>query len=164
MRQLTWPELFLLCSLGLMAGGLVVTFFVPGGAGASRAEAWYDGHPTAYWRSEIRAWRSGRQPPPAIVSRRDTRSVPVLVELLRDPDSSMRLVAIDALASLGPDARTAIPALRKACGDTVTGEAARKALRQIDPQARDDEEPVGPVVAPPRRMGGVRPLKSERYQ
>ena len=155
MHRLTWPELFLLCSLGLMAGGLAITFVPLTRVGRGGGTASFDGHPTAYWRQRIRAWReetqqlppgivSRRAVPPGIVSRRDPRAVPVLVELLRDPDSRTRLAAIEALGAIGPSAREAVPALRRACEDRVTDTAARNALRQIEPPRVDGASHDGP--------------------
>jgi hypothetical protein len=137
MRHLTWPEWFLISSLGLMAAGLAVTFFPVGHAGA-RDSASFQGQATPYWRAEIKAWLGrGQMVSPPLVAYRDPKAIPVLVDLVRDKDPAIRKAAIDALGEMGPRARDALPVLRQAANDPVTGTAAGNAVNQIE--ARDSE-------------------------
>jgi HEAT repeat protein len=62
-------------------------------------------------------------------------AVPPLVEALRDEEWSVRLRALEALASLGPTAQEAVPAVRAIAGgdDRLLRRAARTALEHITP-------------------------------
>lgn len=61
------------------------------------------------------------------------KAVPVLVAGLADPLPETRIAAADGLAALGPLAREAVPALKKASGDSLKAvrEAATSALESI---------------------------------
>jgi hypothetical protein len=96
------------------------------------------------WVDRLRAWLRGgggdaEEPFPVA----DPAAVPVLVELLRDEDAAVGAEAADALARIGPGAKTAVPALLDALrrGGTEGGpraEAAANALRKIAPEAAGD--------------------------
>jgi HEAT repeat protein len=70
-------------------------------------------------------WRIGRP------------AVPALVQLLGDPDPYTRVLAIDALAHIGPAAADAVPALIALLDDPVdeVRQYAARALGQIGPAA-----------------------------
>ena len=61
--------------------------------------------------------------------------VPVLVEGIRDIVIEVRIAAILALGSIGPEAKAAVPALSNAARDGQAGvrEAATDALKKIQP-------------------------------
>jgi HEAT repeat protein len=70
--------------------------------------------------------------------------LPVLIEAVRDPDLDVRRLAADALASIGPEAKAAVPSLRQVLDARSPGQvlepherdacqAAAEALRRIDP-------------------------------
>lgn len=60
--------------------------------------------------------------------------VPLLVELLKDDDASVRASAAQALPRFGAEARAALPALRAAAKDEDSGvrQAATEALNELD--------------------------------
>jgi hypothetical protein len=103
-----------------------------------QGQAFYRGRPTAYWRDRVLAWLHPtdlstlttprpKMPPSAgwldllfaspgvpgadPIPEGDAGAIPVLVELLRDPDAFVRLYAIGKLKALGSRAREAVPAL-----------------------------------------------------
>jgi hypothetical protein len=51
----------------------------------------------------------------------DAAAVPVLVELLRDPDAGVRMYVAETLGPLGGKAKAAVPALREALRDDGVG-------------------------------------------
>jgi HEAT repeat protein len=66
------------------------------------------------------------------------RVVPALIEALKDKEGDVRRSAAIGLGSFGEQARDAIPALQAVLGDRDTRirEAARNAIRKIDPTVR----------------------------
>jgi hypothetical protein len=64
----------------------------------------------------------------------DPDAVPVLMELLRDPDPKVRLIAIQGLEIVGPAAGPAVPALLRALRDKELGDDVFQALGRIDPE------------------------------
>jgi HEAT repeat protein len=65
--------------------------------------------------------------------------VPVLVELVKDPEGKNRRLAAQGLKVVGPDARSAIPALIEALadGDPKVRIVVEAALNAIDPEVAD---------------------------
>jgi hypothetical protein len=68
----------------------------------------------------------------------DPTALPVLIELLDDPDSQVRQIAAQGLERLGPEAAPAITALRLACEeeDAKVRQQARLALWSVDRERR----------------------------
>jgi HEAT repeat protein len=111
--------------------------------GVARHEAFYDGKPTSYW---VRAFK--REPfLGQVLSAGDTgkilreggpAAVPVLCEMVKNPDPDLRSDALFALAAMGPEARAAQPAL----GEAVSNETqsarfvlASRTLGKLNPAA-----------------------------
>ena len=69
----------------------------------------------------------------------DPAAIPVLVELLQAPETDIRIMAVQALESLGSAAKDAIPVLSVLDNDDDRDVrlAARQAIRRIE--ANDDE-------------------------
>jgi hypothetical protein len=65
-----------------------------------------------------------------------TEAVPALRNMLRDPQDSMKRLAMIALGGIGPDARAAIPDLAAHADNIGLGSEARGALCRIDPQEK----------------------------
>jgi hypothetical protein len=72
-----------------------------------------------------------------------------LIELLRDDEPYVRIMAADTLGDMGADAREAIPSLDQLLSDKrgvgyhigTVSEAAERALLQIDPKWKQDRMP-----------------------
>lgn len=95
-----------------------------------------DGGEVSYWTRALRAddLETRLQAAGALGETRSEAAVPALLRILGEASVELRLVAIQALARIGPGARAAIPALTEALGDrhpAVRSEA-RRALQQID--------------------------------
>jgi len=76
----------------------------------------------------------------AALTRIGAPAVPALIELLKHAREVVRMLAAGALGDMGPEARAALPALRKAGEDSSPDvrEAAKEAIRNIEsapPQA-----------------------------
>jgi hypothetical protein len=75
----------------------------------------------------------------------DLRAMPVLIDLLPDPDARVRMWSVDELIDLGTKAKPAVPALLELVdddgifplwdSDRTVGQAAANAVIQIDPEA-----------------------------
>src|SRR5438132_6546729 len=117
------------------------TIYVP--LGVLRHEAFYDGKPTSYW---VRAFKRepflGQTVSSGDIGKalREGRAaaVPVLCEIVKNPDADLRSDALFALAAMGPEAKAAEPALAEA----VTNETqstrfvlASRTLGKLDPAA-----------------------------
>jgi hypothetical protein len=82
--------------------------------------------------------RDGLEPP---VPAGDADPLPLLLELLRDPNPRTRIFACQAISRLGEAARPAVRALQTLTGDQAAfagmtvGHAAQEALHRIDPDA-----------------------------
>jgi hypothetical protein len=129
----------------------------------------YRGKPTRFWRTELDDWctaqdwgciqceerpRSwlettvwkhfgvGHAPGGAIASQLwegDPEAIPVLIELLRDPDGGIRAQAAYALGCIGPKAKDAVLPLMEALNDTdsiLVREKSATALGAIGREAR----------------------------
>jgi HEAT repeat protein len=64
-------------------------------------------------------------------------AVPALAEAVKDPDSGLKIPAIEALGALGPVAKDSLPVLTEALQDPKLKPAPTAALKRIDPQAVD---------------------------
>ncbi len=166
-----------ICLGALLLAGLAVALLVPeirySIPGWLRGDHCYRGLPTSYWSGAIQDWHKAtstpRSPPITLLSRwfamsdasppapgllgRGREGMPVLIELLRDRDPFVKIQALSTLASLGPAAREAVPALRQALADDEEPSDplqgtfrvyAALALWQIDRQA---EPVVSPLMA-----------------
>jgi HEAT repeat protein len=84
---------------------------------------------------------------------RETRVVPVLAALLMEKSGQMVIPAAEALAEMGPDARAALPELRKAAlseKSFYVAHAARRAIEKIDPEeAKKIKPPAPPLLLMP---------------
>ncbi len=70
-------------------------------------------------------------------------AVPALIDALQDPNPGVRYRVAVALREIGPAAKPAVPALKKAMKDDINDEvadAARRAVKTIDPAALDKDE------------------------
>jgi len=63
-------------------------------------------------------------------------AVPALVDALKNPDFKLRLQTVQALTTMGPAAREAVPALIAGVGDSVVRIDAIRALGAIGPEAK----------------------------
>ena len=98
--------------------------------GLLRGDAFFQGKPASYWGRAL----AGDDPKAQVEARaalKDREAVPVLIDLLDDRDAAWR--AADILASHGPDAKPAIPALLRAAEnkDPHVRSVARMALAEI---------------------------------
>jgi hypothetical protein len=125
-----------LALVGLLAGmfALFLTLKPP-------SEPSYQDKPVRYWSKEISGYidsgdREAKTPAPAILADRSVRAVPMLIALLKDSKQQVRLLACLALKDIGPNARSAMPALEKAAQDPdhYVRAAALEALMKIDPE------------------------------
>jgi hypothetical protein len=103
----------------------------------------FEGRPASYWRAQLKhpdhtaRWRAalalGRLGP-----QQAKPAIPDLIACLNDSDHAVRFEACGVLGRIGPDAREAVPTLKKLQNDPVAGirRAAETALQQIDPEAR----------------------------
>lgn len=101
----------------------------------------FEGRPASYWRLQIKSrnvadrWRAavalGKLTPP------EEESVRALAEATKDPESSVRFHAVQALVRLGSAAAPAAPELRERLQDSTpqTREQARVALDRIEKRA-----------------------------
>jgi hypothetical protein len=84
-----------------------------------------------------------RTPPPEFhkhpLMAADVESIPVLLELLRDQDREIRLIAAEALERFGPEGREAVPALFAALSndDCEVRLAVEDAIFHIDHEAAE---------------------------
>jgi HEAT repeat protein len=126
-----------------------------------RGESFYQGRPTSYWSQQIRAYQhrvppssidrlmatlglsapNHREPPlEAMLGQEpDPAAVPVLTELLGDPDDQVRYHAANTLSHCGPKAGAAVPALVKMLRDPNIYDRrnAAKTLAHIGPAAKE---------------------------
>lgn len=109
-----------------------------------RGEHFYGGRPTSYWRLRLLLWESSDIPQnlqkmtglaqgpverpfrPGVLSR-TSEAVPVLRDLLRDPDEKVRLAALWGLHQVQPDSDAAVAALELALDDEAHGVRIRAA-------------------------------------
>jgi HEAT repeat protein len=103
--------------------------------GLLRGEHFYRGLPSGYWRKRVKDWRaqaSARRPPwPPLLLRvadflglgprsapklREPEALPVLLDLIDDPDPLVRIWVVDAVR-YGPAGELAVPALIAALSD-----------------------------------------------
>jgi len=127
-----------ICLGALLLAGLAIALLVPeirySVPGWLRGDKRYWGLPTSYWSGAIQDWHratstprsaslpllgrwfamSDASPPSPSVLGGGREGIPVLIELLRDRDPFVKIQAVSTLASLGPAAREAAPALRQA--------------------------------------------------
>jgi hypothetical protein len=104
--------------------------------GLLRGEAFYKGRPTNYWKDEIKYAIDARKPWPSTVTDRllmagglvhhhgavlpnlgEPAALPVLAELLSDPDVEVRWHAAAVLFDKGPWAEPALPRLKEMLQD-----------------------------------------------
>jgi hypothetical protein len=104
--------------------------------GLFRGEPFYEHMPASYWKAKMRVWTAKDfKPPPAPISwllqlvgnqagpsrprvlDGGREAVPVLIELVKEDDLWVRILAIRSLARIGPEAQEAVPALIAALGD-----------------------------------------------
>jgi hypothetical protein len=86
--------------------------------GKPPSEPVYDGKPAGYWKAEMRKWTAqqpGAKLPPVLEGGEE--AVPVLIELVKEVDLWVRVLAIRSLARIGPAARDAVPVLITALED-----------------------------------------------
>lgn len=115
------------------------TVYVP--LGVLEREAFFANKPTSYWRRALKKEDFlGQAPAPGDSSKTlqegGAAAVPVLCQIVEDPDPTVRYEALTALATIGPEARAAAPAL----ATTLQSEEqmanfliASKALARADP-------------------------------
>src|SRR5262249_40164800 len=128
-----------------------------------KGEAFYQGRPTSYWKSNVlahvRQWESSKRSAPAgtfetlmdsiwqgqpsqdlAVLANDPTAVPVLTQFLNDSDPYIRMLGIEVLDFLGPSAREAVPSLMECLNDEdeLVRDMAAFALHDIDPQGAID--------------------------
>jgi HEAT repeat protein len=84
--------------------------------GLVRKEPFYEGMPASYWKDEMRKWVANASARPRVLDG-GKEAVPVLIELVKGDDLWGRVLAIRALARIGPDARDAVPTLMKVLED-----------------------------------------------
>jgi HEAT repeats len=96
-----------------------------------------------FWNQWLRLPTASASPPfeQHPLMQHDPASVPVLLDLLHDPDPEIRLIAIEALEKIGPDARAAVPVLFELLDneDQDVSEAAEDALFHIDYEKAREE-------------------------
>src|SRR5260370_1372682 len=111
-------RLRLLLALAL-ALGLIVALALPTShfaiMGALRRESFYQGRPTSYWISALKkdAFLGDSVPTDVgrILREGGEAAVPVLVEMVNDPDEYVSMQALLALGVMSPHPTSAVPAL-----------------------------------------------------
>jgi len=111
--------------------------------GLLRHEAFFDGKPTNYWVRALKQERFlGHAPPGGDIGKTlregGAAAVPVLREIVTDPDENARAEALRALSFLGPEAREATPELAatmKQENNSGRFMLASEALAKADPTA-----------------------------
>src|SRR5262249_3834281 len=83
--------------------------------------------------------------------------VPVLAELLQADDLAVRLLALEALASIGPEAQPTLPALQEASqsAEPAEREAAARAIKSVQGWPRA-------LTSMPSSAGGYGPGRAGR--
>lgn len=109
-----------------------------------RGEILYRGHPASYWREQMRP--EGVDRPRVLVGAGDPDAMPVMAELLRDEDESVRIHAAHSLSTIGPKVREVLPRIHVALRDPVPQVRmyAAVALGGVPPQ--DDDDTVKPLA------------------
>ncbi len=137
-----------LVMLGLIVAALAVVLLEPTGSvlGLLRGEPFFHDRPASYWGRALR----DREPAARTNAMKEladggAEAVPVLVALLPEgragnEDASARTAAVEALGEIGPAARDAVPALKKALYDADDGvrREAADALKRIEAKPGDD--------------------------
>jgi HEAT repeat protein len=118
--------------------------YVP--VGYVKGEATFDGKPTDYWVHALnQEGFFGQAPPPGDAGKTlrqgGSAAVPVLCEIAQGPDKNLRLAALNALALMGAEAKTAKPMLQatvKTETDRSRFYLASDALAHVDAPAAAD--------------------------
>jgi hypothetical protein len=118
--------------------------YVP--VGYVKGEATFDGKPTDYWVHALnQEGFFGQAPPPGDAGKTlrqgGSAAVPVLCEIAQGPDNNLRLGALNALALMGAEAKTAKPMLQatvKTETDRSRFYLASDALAHVDAAAAAD--------------------------
>lgn len=129
-KCLVWSAVVLACAIALLlAARYDPTHIVPG---LLCNEAFFRGYPTGYWREVLRAeGRAGELEINTVLTLEDPRAVPVLLELLADPDPDVRWPSVLLLQRAG-SAGDVEPVLRETLDDPDVGVR----LQAIDALAR----------------------------
>jgi hypothetical protein len=114
-KRLLWSAVVLACLIALLlAARYDPTHIVPG---LLCNEAFFRGYPTGYWREVLRAeGRAGELEMKTVLTFEDDRAVPVLMELLADPDPDVRWPSVLLLQRAGSPGEVE-PAVRGALDD-----------------------------------------------
>ncbi|QDU40986.1 HEAT repeat protein [Maioricimonas rarisocia] len=111
--------------IGLLVVAAAVVWLEPTrvGWGLVTGEAFYEGRPTSYWRNALAGPADARAEAEAALQNGGNEAVPVLTELAAGKagddwkGSEVRILALDMLGAIGPDASEAIPVVTAALED-----------------------------------------------
>src|SRR5262245_2484555 len=143
----------------LLFATLVATGFIAGARIA--AEELYKEHPLSYWRQKLRdSQHKERRSAAAAFAMMDPaiakEGLAELIEALHDDDAQVRYFAAETLGKIGPDARSALPALLKLVdpesNEFVAGTAG-VAIAGIDPEFADIPKIVRTLVRHEQVLG-----------
>jgi HEAT repeat protein len=99
----------------------------------------YQGKPTRYWREKLRAQAADPFKLHPVFANEDPAAIPVLAQLVRDEDTTIRRIAAVSLSTMGRELDDVVPTLVKVLKDPdpIVRSYAALALAKADPVKHD---------------------------